>query len=432
MKNYSHYLTILLCLSLTISCNKTYDEPPVIEIPEGTRIYISDLKDMFTGSPITLDSNYSIFGNITCEETNGNFYKEAYMQDQSGAIKLKLDASGGLYIGDSVRVSLNGITMSEYGDLIQLENISVDEQIVKIATDRFVSPYNTTIDNLDIEDDQSRLIKLDSVEFESTNLTYADAINLATGERYLKDCYENSILVRTSGYANFADDTVASGKGSIIGIFTRYGATKQFIIRDINEVNMEGDRCDGSSGSGGGSGNYILNKDFSDGSITSGGWLNFWSGTNPNIGEWEIFTTFGSNGDVAKASNYFDNDPTDNVPGENFECVSWFVSPSFDLTGTSSPYLVFDNCTRYNGPGLELYISFNYDGTSDPSQQGTWTSLTEYVPTWDTDDGTWDLVSSGSIDLTTFITNNLNIAFKYIGTNSDGATWELDNIIIND
>ena len=191
--------------------------------------------------------------------------------------------------------------MSEYGDLIQLDNISVDEQIVKIATDKFVTPYTTSINNLNIEDDQSRLIKLDSVEFQSTNVTYADAINLATGERYLNDCDGNSILVRTSGYANFADDTVASGKGSIIGIFTRYGATKQFIIRDITEVNMEGDRCGGSSGGGGGSGNYILNKDFNDGSITSGGWGSFWSGTTTteNWGEWGIF-----GGDVAAASNF--------------------------------------------------------------------------------------------------------------------------------
>ena len=423
MKNYSHYLTILLCLSLTISCNKIYDEPPVVEIPEGTRISISDLKDMFTGSPITLDSNYSIYGNITCEETNGNFYKEAYIQDLSGAIKLKLDASGGLYIGDSIRVSLNGVTMSEYGDLIQLDNISVDEQIVKIATNRFVTPYTTSINNLNIEDDQSRLIKLDSVEFQSTNVTYADAINLATGERYLNDCDGNSILVRTSGYANFADDTVASGKGSIIGIFTRYGATKQFIIRDITEVNMEGDRCGGSSGGGGGSGNYILNKDFNDGSVTSGGWGSFWSGTTTteNWGEWGIF-----GGDVAAASNFDINTFT------NYACESWLVSPSFDLTGTSSPYLVFDNVTRYNGPGLELYISSNYDGSSDPSQQGTWLNITSYVPNWDTDSGDWSFVSSGNIDLTPFISSNLNIAFKYIGTNADGATWELDNIIVND
>ena len=187
---------------------------------------------------------------------------------------------------------------------------------------------------------------------------------------------------------------------------------------------MEGDRCGGSSGGGGGSGNYILNKDFNDGSITSGGWLNFWSGASSNIGEWEIYTTFGANAEVAKASNYSNS--------SNYACESWLVSPSFDLTGTSSPYLVFDNCTRYNGPGLELYISSNYDGTSDPSQQGNWLNITSYVPNWDTDDQTWDLVSSGNIDLAPFISNNLNIAFKYIGTNADGATWEVDNIVVND
>ena len=93
---------------------------------------------------------------------------------------------------------------------------------------------------------------------------------------------------------------------------------------------------------------------------------------------------------------------------------------------------MFDNVTRYNGPGLELYISSNYDGSSDPSQQGTWLNITSYVPNWDTDSGDWSFVSSGNIDLTPFISNNLNIAFKYIGTNADGATWELDNIIVND
>ena len=127
---------LLLVLSITLfyfSCNKKYDDPPVNEVPIGNIISISDLKDMFTGSLTTIDSNYSIFGNITSEETNGNFYKEVYMQDLSGAIKLKLKSSGGLYIGDSVRINIQNVSMSEYGDLIQLENIDVDLQVVKLS-----------------------------------------------------------------------------------------------------------------------------------------------------------------------------------------------------------------------------------------------------------------------------------------------------------
>ena len=58
--------------------------------------------------------------------------------------------------------------------------------------------------------------------------------------------------------------------------------------------------------------------------------------------------------------------------------------------------------------------------------------LTGYVPNWDTDDFQWDLVSSGNTDLTPFIAPSVAIAFKYTGTNSDGATWEVDNIIIRE
>ena len=37
---------------------------------------------------------------------------------------------------------------------------------------------------------------------------------------------------------------------------------------------------------------------------------------------------------------------------------------------------------------------------------------------------------SGNTDLSQFIAPSVAIAFKYTGTNSDGATWEVDNIII--
>ena len=418
MKKVKNTIKIFFTICLLYSCNKTYDNPPINEVPIGNIISISDLKDMFTGSATVIDSNYSIFGNITCEETNGNFYKEVFMQDLSGAIKLKLKASGGLYIGDSIRINIQGITMSEYGELIQLENVDVDQQVVKIATERFITPYEATIPQLSLSEDQSRLVKLNDVEFSEMGMTYADAVNLSTGSRLLSDCNGNTVSVRTSGYANFADDTLPSGNGSIVGIFTIYNSEKQFVIRDINEVMLDSSRCNAGGGGTGGSGDYLY-KDFDDGSLTSGGWKTFWSGTNPNIGEWEIL--FGT---IAKASNYSNSN--------NYACESWLVSPNIDLSSATSPYLVFDNVTRYGGPQLELFISSNYDGVSNPDVQGTWVNLTNYVPNWDTDNFDWTLVPSGNTDLSQFIAPSVAIAYKYTGTNSDGATWEVDNIIIRE
>ena len=423
MKRMKNIILILTVISLQFSCNKKYDNPPANELPVGEIISIGDLKDMFTGSVTVIDSNYSIVGNITTEETNGAFYKEIYMEDLSGAIKIQLKASGGLYIGDSIRINVKDVTMSEYGDLIQLDNIDVDLQVVKIATEKFIEPFESSINQLSINEDQSRLVKLNDVEFTEMGMTYADAINLTTGSRILSDCNGNTISVRTSGYANFADDTLPSGKGSVIGIFTIYNSEKQFVIRDINEVKLDSARCNGSSG-GGGSGSGILLKDFNDGSITSGNWKSFWTGTTTteNWGEWEIF-----GGNVASAGNF------DVSIFQNYACESWMVSPAVDLTSTSSPFLSFDNVVQYEpGPRLELFISSDYDGVSNPSQQGTWIDLTNYVPNWDVDSGDWDFVSSGNIDLTQFISPTTTIAFKYTGTDSNGATWEIDNILIDE
>ena len=419
MKRMKNIILILTVISLQFSCNKKYDNPPANELPVGEIISIGDLKDMFTGSVTVIDSNYSIVGNITTEETNGAFYKEIYMEDLSGAIKIQLKASGGLYIGDSIRINVKDVTMSEYGDLIQLDNIDVDLQVVKIATEKFVEPFESSINQLSINEDQSRLVKLNDVEFTEMGMTYADAINLTTGSRILSDCNGNTIYVRTSGYANFADDTLPSGKGSVIGIFTIYNSEKQFVIRDINEVKLDSARCNGSSGGGGGSVVPVtsFNVDFQ-------GFINY---DDIEIDGWVNFNETGSRLWQAKEFNSNLYAQINAYSSTDISNTAWLVTPPIDFDINTNEVLQFQSAIAYyTHESFSLYYSSNFDGINVLS--ATWieingfniagSSSTNYV-----------FESSGPIDLSSYSGIGY-IAFKYEGEAGSGetGTFILDDI----
>ncbi|MDG2370118.1 MAG: DUF5689 domain-containing protein, partial [Flavobacteriales bacterium] len=221
MKNnkFLSLIFISLIIGNLFSCRKKYDNPPMTVITEGNVITISALKAMYPGTDLSITEDYNIYANVTSEETDGNFYKEAYIQDGTGAIRLRLLASGGLYIGDSIRINLNGTVLSDYNGMIQLDSVDVDKNIVKQATQKYISPTNYSVNQISPAL-QGYLIELNDVEFIDDELgySYADAINQFSENRTLTDCNGNTILVRTSGYANFAGTTVPDGNGSIIAI----------------------------------------------------------------------------------------------------------------------------------------------------------------------------------------------------------------------
>jgi len=402
---------IISTILIHVSCRKKYDEPPITQIPEGSVITIADLKAMYTGTDLSITEDYNIYANVTTEETDGNFYKEAYIQDASGAIRLRLLASGGLYIGDSIRINLNGTVLSEYSGMIQIDSVDVDKNIVKQATQKYITPTTYSVNQISPAL-QGYLVQLNDVEFISAELgySYADAINQFSENRTLTDCSGNTILVRTSGYANFADNTLPSDNGSIIAIVGVFGSDIQLYIRDINEVDFTNTRCTGGGGSG-----AILSKDFDDGSVTSGGWTNY--NVSGSI-DWETSTAGGAPDPYGSISNYngSGNDP----------CETWLISPAIDLSTTTNPYLNFENAYSYLGDPLELYVSTDYDGTSAPST-ATWFQEPFTIST-----GFFSWVNSGNVNLQTYISANTYVAFKYTGSSSDGSTWEVDDIIIQE
>ena len=166
------------------------------------------------------------------------------------------------------------------------------------------------------------------------------------------------------------------------------------------------------------SGQY-LDKDFNDLSLTSAGWT-----TQIIIDTTNWYVSSFAGDDFVKASNYSNSQ---NVPSN-----MWLISPGIDLSSASQPMLSFETIMKYQGAALVLHISTDYDGTSNPTQQGTWTDITA-LATWDIDNTAWGpWTPSGDVDLSSYISSTTYIAYEYLGSANSGSTWEIDNIKITE
>jgi hypothetical protein len=403
----------LLCISILIvaglaSCKKEYENPPISYPDDLGAMTIDSLRQLQQAQgSIQFDTDVSVYGIITMDENDGNIYKTVYMQDHTGGINVRLLSGGGVYQGDSVRIALNGCYVSQYSGVLQLDAVNADVNIIKQSVANAFPPEVTTIDQITTAK-ESELVQFNNVQFVSWELdeTFADKPNLEDKDRLLEDQNGNVVVVRTSGYSSFADQQLPQGSGSIVCIVNHFNGEIQLLIRSYNEIDMDGARFTGLS----------LHKDFNDDELTSNGWT-----TQMVIGtiDWETSTAGGAPNPYGSISNY---NGSSNVASEN-----WLISPSVDLTTSTTPLLSFDNAYKYNSIySLELYISTDY--VSGAPSTGTWVDLSSFA-NWSGGNFVW--ANSGDIDISSYKQSNVHIAFRYQGGGgSDGSTWELDNILI--
>jgi hypothetical protein len=402
-------LASAVVMMVLMACEKDFDTPPPRSIPEGFRITIADLKQVYADSgEYTFTEDYSMFVTVTSNDVNGAYGKNGFVQDSTGAMVLRTVAYSALKEGDYIRVALNGLTISEYSGMPQIDDLDTETNVFIQANNQFIEPLLVTIDQIN-PSIQGMLIRMDSVEFKDDEIgqPFADSEGGNSVDHYIQDCSGNSVIVRTSGYADFADTAVPGKRGTITAVVGQFGSTMQLVFSTLADLELTALRCDGSSG------DVVFVKNFEDESVTSGGWSQ-----ELVIGDSEWGTaSFGGNV-WGKISNY---DGSNNNPSD-----AWLISPAIDLTSVNSPALSFLTTTNYNGPALQAYISTNYN-TSGGVQAATWTELSAALSP---SNGGWQDTPSGLIDIAAFATDNTRIAFRYTGSGSDGATWEIDNITV--
>jgi hypothetical protein len=418
-------LAVPFALATIIGCKKEFDTPPVHSLQAGNVVTIAQLKAMYQGSPVhfsdTAGAVTTVYGVITADEQNGNLYKSVYMQDQTGAITLHLLNSGGLYQGDSIRIYLPGTVLSPYNGLMQIDSVDVDNNVVKQATGVYVAPTVTTISALLSGAGlggslQGKLIKIAGVQYSDStgNLTYADPVTQESENRDLEDCGGNVIIVRNSGYANFAGQHLPTGKGDFTAIASWYGSAPQLLIRNINEVQLNGPRCGAAANCSPVAG---LSEDFSTVVNNQPVSLDCWTNT---------FTA----GSVAWRGK---------VSGSDFSAEArislgqastmWLVTPEINFTGQGLSF----SSARQNWvhDGLTVWVSTDFSGDVNTA---TWTPITGATIAGQADaDNAW--VSSGTVGLSPFLPSGYSgtfvVAFKYEGDAVNSTTYRIDNVQVN-
>lgn len=274
MKMLFRLFPILLIAATAIivpSCvDLNFDEPPLAGEDPGltANTTIAQLKSRLVtpGSFVAIEDDIIIKGVVVADDRSGNFFNSFILQDETAGIDVRISISNaynffpigreiyikckGLVLGDNSGVTqLGGYTYTQTGS-VRLGNI--------VNTGAFIfrgkkadepAPKVRTINTL-VGGDITTLVKLENVEFVPADTAeyFADAVGLRTLNRTIQDCNGNTIVVRTSGFATFAVDLTPKGKGSITGIYTVFGTTKQLIIRELSDVQMNDTRCGGSGG----------------------------------------------------------------------------------------------------------------------------------------------------------------------------------------
>jgi len=403
MKNrvFNAFLLLALVGTMFTACKKEYPTPPIQDLPIGRVYTISEILALEPGTVFNEDA--SVYGIITADEVSGNLYKAAFMQDRAtgAAIELYLNAVSGVRIGDSVRIYLKDVTYAMYNNLPQLSNFEADGHIVILANNKPIEPALATIDEITQGKYLAGLVRLENVKFTEQN-TFADPTTY--GNRTLIDPMNPSsnVIVRTSNYANFANDSLPQGVGNLTAIATVYNSTWQLIIRSARELEFDGYVPGGA--------NDLPYCEFFASSFGS-------------------YTTYDVKGAQHWEIDYSTAKMTGYENSTNYENEDWLISAKFSLENVSSASMTVSYIARYfNNVNEDVTVWVSSDYTSGDPNSANW----EQIPATWVEGSNWNDFATTTLDLSQFLGKKVCVAVKYLSNDTKAGTIEVQSICIQE
>ncbi len=401
------------------------------EITETNVVSIADLKARYASTIasngyVKIEEDMQIKGVVTGNDYAGNIYQQIPVQDETGALVVGVSASalhGFLPEGQEILIDLKDLYIGGYGEQCQIGSVYTSPNTGKTGIgrmDRYTWQKHFRLigeadaakaDALAEDFDPSKLTDASYMEANAGKLMTIRRVSFLNADgksvfapadgsvaltsncanRALREYSSKNIVVRTSTYADFAQEIIPEGTKDIKGIFTRYYDTWQILLRSTDDItDSQTAALEGLFDS---QGDFVVE----DKQLPEE--LNY------------IWTWSGSYG--MKASAFLNN--------TNYASESWLISPVIDLSQLTSATLTFQQAGNFFS---DMQADCSVLVSTDRQD---WTPLT--VEGWP-EGNSWTFYDS-TADLSAYAgQSQVYIAFRYTSSDMKAGTWEVRNVVV--
>ena len=259
----------VIALIFLHGCVKNRDfDIPTVNCADGIQpnTTYSDIKNLYVDETIQIQDDLVIEGYVISSDRDGNFFSVLHFQnsptDPTNGFQIEIDVRDshlffnigqrilielkGLYLGKSKGVYKIGGVFTSFGNLAVgrlPSNAVFDHILVSCGPSVAINPSKVFISEID-ETMINSLISIENLEVSEAELGLPFALEREETERLLVDCEDNELILLNSGFSDFQDVLLPETRGTITGVLIRDNSTYQLVIRDLEDIQFNLERCE--------------------------------------------------------------------------------------------------------------------------------------------------------------------------------------------
>ncbi|MCC6817247.1 MAG: hypothetical protein IT267_12600 [Saprospiraceae bacterium] len=205
-------------------CNTSGGDPSLLTI--------SSIRELYSGTTKTITENVKIRGVVISDKDSLNINAQnLFIEDSSAGIAVRFSGAHAFKLNDEIEISLNGVELSEFKGLLQLNNVALTNG-KKVISTLVLTPKIITISELN---KNHNLYESSLVHIKNVQLSKASDSKFAFN--VVADDNTGSINLFTSANAVFSNRDFPTGIIDLNVIVSEFD-DKQILLRNTKDISI--------------------------------------------------------------------------------------------------------------------------------------------------------------------------------------------------